>query len=292
MHLAFAAAHAPHQAPAEYLDRYRGRYDRGWDAVRAERHERQLRTGIIPPGTELPPPNPDGLPWDSLGSDERRLFARMQEAYAAMVAHTDTELGWFVGFLREVGRLDNTLIFVMSDNGASQEGGPRGSLNPTAFQNRIEQDFARNLAQKAFVDRKSPDEQGVLVALGGHAAGYVMYVKDDRLCFEYNYVGERYLLESSETVPPGRSCLEFRFEKTGDRRGTGSLLVQGKTVAEREFPQVVPWFHGWEGLDVGRDALAPVSENYDGELPYSGELEHVLIEVAPTEDEWLFEAVD
>jgi arylsulfatase len=116
-------------------------------------------------------------------------------------------------------------------------------------------------------------------------------VKDDRLHFEYNYVGERYLL-SSGPVPLGSSCLEFQFEKTGDRRGVGSILVRGKTVDQREFPAVVPWFHGWEGLDVGRDALAPVSENYDGEFPYSGDFEYVLFEVAPTEDEWLFEAVD
>lgn len=447
----------------------------------------------------------------------------MQEAYAAMLAHTDTELGRLIEFLRETGRLNNTMVFVMSDNGASQEGGPRGSLNPTAFQNRIEQDFDRNLAQldliggpkshsnypwgwaqagntpfrrykqntheggihaplvvhwpagitdaggirpqfhhvidvtptvlsvlgfeapgvyrgtpqlplhgtdlsytfadadhptrhttqyfemfghrgiwhdgwkavafhqrgtdyeddtwelfniaddwsesrdlsaehpdvlrdlieqfwveagkydvtpvddrgfaerariprpgsprtrltykyypgmahlpaaaapptmnrshriTAYVDRKSPDEEGVLVALGGHAAGYVMYVKDNRLHFEYNYVGERYHLASTETLPLGKSSLEFHFEKTGDRRGVGSVLVQGKTADEREFPRVVPWFHGWEGLDIGRDALAPVSESYDGEFPYSGSFDHILFELAPTEDDWLFEAVD
>jgi arylsulfatase A-like enzyme len=523
MHLAFAAAHAPHQAPESYLEQFRGRYDRGWDEIRRERHARQLELGILPAGTELSPRNPSVEPWDELSADQQRLFARMQEAYAAMVAHTDAELGRLVTFLRRMGRLDNTLILVMSDNGASQEGCQNGSLNPVAYQNQVEQDFEKMLAEidliggpkshsnypwgwaqasntpfrrykqntheggvhaplvvhwpvgvkerggirrqfhhviditptvlsltgvepptvyrgvsqlpvhgvdlsytfegegeptrhetqyfemfghraiwhkgwkavayhergtsydddqwelfrvdedwaecrdlsqdrpdvlremterfwaeagkydvlplddrgfadrariprpgsprlrrtftyypgmahlpaaaapptmnrshkiTAFVDRRDPTEEGVLVALGGHTSGYVMYIKGNRLCFEYNYLGRHYRIESTEDVPTGAAKLEFQFEKTGDQEGVGSLFINAASVGKCDFPRVVSYFHGFEGLDIGRDGLAPVTDSYEGEFPYSGALDKVVIEVAPSEDEGWFEVVD
>ena len=147
LQLAFASGHAPHQAPAEFMARHRGAYARGWDVVRAERHARQIDAGVIPPGTQLSPRNAGVRPWDELGDDERRLFARLQEAYAAMIEHTDTEFGRLLAFLRQVGRLENTIIVFMSDNGASQEGGQRGSLNTTAIQNGVPEDFEANLAR-------------------------------------------------------------------------------------------------------------------------------------------------
>ncbi len=138
-YMAFGATHSPHQAPPEWLDAYRGRYERGWDVVRQEWFDRQIELGIVPPGTELSPRNP-GIPaWDDLSDDERRLFARMQETFAAFLAHTDAQIGRFVEHLEQTGELDNTLIVVMSDNGASQEGGSHGVLNELTFFNRIPQ---------------------------------------------------------------------------------------------------------------------------------------------------------
>lgn len=129
LYLAFGACHWPHHVPREYIERYAGRYDAGWDAVRQQRLARQLKSGIVPPGTTLAPLNPDVKPWWEHSEDERRLFARLQETYAGFLEHTDMEIGRLVDYLERVGQLDNTLIVLLSDNGASAEGGPTGAIN-------------------------------------------------------------------------------------------------------------------------------------------------------------------
>jgi arylsulfatase A-like enzyme len=129
LYLGFGAAHWPHQVPAEHVAKYRGRYDRGWDAVRAERLEKQKQLGVVPADTDLAPRNPGVKAWDELPDDERRLFARMQEVYAAFVDHTDVHIGRLVAYLEKIGQLDNTLLVLLSDNGSSDEGGPNGSVN-------------------------------------------------------------------------------------------------------------------------------------------------------------------
>jgi arylsulfatase A-like enzyme len=129
LYLAFGATHSPHQAPQAYLDKYRGRFDAGWDVVREQWFERQKALGVIPPETQLAPRNPGVRPWAELSENERKFAARLQEAYAAFLDHTDAQIGRLVEFLRKVGRLDNTFLVVMSDNGASQEGGPTGVLD-------------------------------------------------------------------------------------------------------------------------------------------------------------------
>ena len=128
LHLAFGACHWPHHAPREYLEKYRGRYDRGWDAVREERLGRQKALGIIPPDTELAPRNPGVRAWDDLSADERRVFARMQEAYAAYLDHADAQIGRLLAFLEAIGWLDNALIVTISDNGGTPEGGAHGAV--------------------------------------------------------------------------------------------------------------------------------------------------------------------
>ncbi len=135
MYLAFGATHAPHQAPAAYLDKYRGRYDEGWDVTRQRWYDRQLELGLIPPGTELAPRNEGVEPWDDLPDNHQRLAARLQEAFAAFLDHTDDQIGRLTDELEALGQLDNTLIFVLSDNGASQEGGPFGVLHEMKFFN-------------------------------------------------------------------------------------------------------------------------------------------------------------
>ena len=115
--------------PKEYIERYSGRYDKGWEAIREERLRRQLASGLVPPGTTLAPPNPDVKPWEEHTPDARRLFARLQETYAGFLEHTDVEIGRFIDYLASVGQLDNTLIVLMSDNGASAEGGPTGAIH-------------------------------------------------------------------------------------------------------------------------------------------------------------------
>ena len=523
LYLAFATAHSPHQAPAEYLYKYRGLYDRGWDVVRAERFERQKALGIVPPETTLAPRNEGVLAWEELNADERRLAARLQEAYAAMIEHTDTEFGRLLTFLEEVGRLDNTILVFLSDNGASQEGGQFGSVNTTAIQNRVREDFAaslslideiggpgaqanypwgwaqvsncpfkrykqntheggvrdpliihwpagmaargetreqfhhviditptilslleitapavyRGVAQMplhgtdmsyTFAQAKAPttritqhfemfahrglwhkgwkavayhergssydddvwelyhldadwsechdlaqerpdklaelkerfwveagrydvlplddrgyalrarvprpgsprartrftyypgmahlpmavtpptmnrahritaylaeplgQHQGVLVALGQVSSGYVLYVKGGYLCYEYNYVGTRYRIRSHRPLRDEARLLRFVFDKTGDCQGMGRLFEGDEEVGATEFAAILPFFHGWHGLDIGRDALSPVSNDYSGEFAFTGEIARIVYDLAPTEEVMLFDPLD
>ncbi|WP_421108413.1 arylsulfatase [Streptomyces sp. NEAU-S77] len=515
LYLAFGAAHAPHQAPQEYLDKYRGRFDHGWDAERATRHARQIERGILPPGTELAPRNPGVVPFDELSDDERKLAVRLQEAYAAMLDHTDHHIGRLMEFLEQIGQMENTITILLSDNGASQEGGQKGSLNPTAFQNGIPEDLAEMVARiddigttrahanypwgwaqagntpfkrykqntheggvrcplivqwprglprtgevrqqfhhvndivptlfetlgvqapevyngipqlpihgvsmaytfgsptaptrkeaqyfemfghraiwhdgwkavafhqrgtsfdedqwelyhhdtdfsecndlarerpeqlqkmiarfwveagkydvlplddqgfayrakiprpgsprmrttftyypgmahlpiaavppvmnrahriTAHVDRATASDEGVLVSLGSISSGYVLYVKDNRLVYEYNFLGTRYTVTSEEELPTGPAELTFEFVKTGDMRGVGHLSVSGRPVGSEDIPRVLPHFLGWQGLDIGRDTLSPSSPSYEGEFAFTGTLKKVVFTVAPDEE--------
>ncbi|MGZ4734974.1 MAG: arylsulfatase, partial [Acidimicrobiia bacterium] len=136
-YLAFGATHAPHQAPDDDMAKYRGRFDAGWDVARERWFARQAELGLVPDGTELAPRNPGVEPWDELSQNQRTLAARLQEAFAAFLDHTDAQIGRFIDDLADLGELDNTLVFVLSDNGASQEGGPFGVLHEMKFFNGI-----------------------------------------------------------------------------------------------------------------------------------------------------------
>jgi arylsulfatase len=137
LYLAFGATHAPHQAPEAYLQKYRGRFDQGWDAIRDEWFARQQHLGVVPAGTDLAPRNPGVGAWEDLSEVQRRLGCRLQEAFAAFLDHTDAQIGRLVDDLTELELLDNTLILLVSDNGASQEGGPFGVLHEMKFFNGI-----------------------------------------------------------------------------------------------------------------------------------------------------------
>lgn len=139
LYLAFGACHAPHQAPREFIDKYRGRFDHGWDVERERVLERQLAAGVVPDGTELTPSNPGVKAWADLSADERTVFARMQEVYAGFLDHTDAQIGRLLAHLDATGQADNTIIAVISDNGASPEGGPAGRFNEMTFFNGIEE---------------------------------------------------------------------------------------------------------------------------------------------------------
>ena len=131
LYLAHGAVHAPLQAPAADVERHRGRYDEGWDALRQRRFERQVELGLLPEGTRLAPRNDEEgdevAPWDDLGADEQRLFARHMEVYAAMVETIDRSTGRVLAALDELGELDNTIVVFTSDNGASREGEVAGT---------------------------------------------------------------------------------------------------------------------------------------------------------------------
>ena len=128
-YLATGACHSPHQSPQEWRDRYRGHFDRGWDEWRTSALAKQQAEGLMPDHVELSE-RPDWVPaWDDLTDVERRVYARYMEAFAGYLSHTDHELGRLIDRLEAMGELDNTVVLVLSDNGASSEGGPVGSLN-------------------------------------------------------------------------------------------------------------------------------------------------------------------
>ena len=133
----FGATHAPHQAPQEYLEKYRGKFDEGWDITRDQWHRNQLKLGIIPEGTKLAPRNPGVDAWEDLPDAQKKLAARLQEAFAAFLDHTDDQIGRIINGLRNMGQLDNTILILLSDNGASQEGGPFGVMHEMKFFNGI-----------------------------------------------------------------------------------------------------------------------------------------------------------
>ncbi|WP_298281282.1 arylsulfatase [uncultured Bradyrhizobium sp.] len=147
LYVAFGATHAPHQAPKPYIDKYRGKFDAGWDVVRQQWYQRQKQLGIIPEDTELAPRNPGVKPWAELSPDEQRLALRLQEAFAGFLEHTDAQIGRLMDHLRETGELDNTLFILTSDNGASQEGGPRGMVNYSRYFNGRLEDLAESIAR-------------------------------------------------------------------------------------------------------------------------------------------------
>ncbi|HUT10056.1 MAG TPA: arylsulfatase [Thermoguttaceae bacterium] len=512
------AMHSPHHAPRQFIEKYRGRFDMGWDEARQLIITRQKQLGVIPIDADLTERPRDIPAWNELSAEERMLFARQMEAFAGQMEHVDHEVGRIVECLRRIGQLDNTLILVTSDNGASGEGGLSGSFNETyilnglqtpfdanmqhyaqwggpttyphfhagwamagntpfkyfkqivhrggiqdplivhwpngiegqgeirsqyhhiidvaptllevaglkppeqidgvpqtpydgvsfaytfndpeasnrkriqyyeMFGNRaiwadgwkavtihghrmpwdinvvipfdedvwelyhVDEDFseAHNLAaehpekleelkklfdeqawkynvyplyddmimrlarqqDRLFGDRKvftyfapgavriaekasapvknrshsittelelTGGEEGVIVACGGFTGGYTMFIKDNKLYFDYNYYNGVYYTLESPPLPAGPVELKFHFTKTGEYQGTGELFVDGEKVDEVDMPAMhVSTFSLSETFDVGQDTGTPVSTLYEGHFPFQGGLDKVVIEL-------------
>ncbi len=135
LYFATGACHSPHQAPRPWIERYRGRFDDGWDALRERIHARQLDMGVIPEGTALSPRPAWVRAWETLGDDEKEVAARFMECFAGFLSHTDAEIGRLLAFVERLGELDNTVVVLVSDNGASAEGGSEGSINDIRLSN-------------------------------------------------------------------------------------------------------------------------------------------------------------
>ena len=155
MWLCPGANHAPHHSPQEYVDKYKGKFDDGYEAYREWVLPRMIKKGLLPKGTQLTPINPlpedvanpgDMVrPWDSLNADEKKLFARMAEVYAGFSEYTDVEIGRLIEYLESSGQLENTLVFYCADNGASGEGSPNGSVNENKFFNNYPDELSENM---------------------------------------------------------------------------------------------------------------------------------------------------
>jgi arylsulfatase A-like enzyme len=206
LYYAPGACHAPHHAPREWIDRYKGRFDAGYEAMREGILARQKELGLVPPETELPPVNPIGTPetrkgpdgqpfpmldytrpWATLSAEERRLFSRFAEVYAGFLSHVDHHIGRLLDHLEESGQRDNTLILLVSDNGASGEGGPNGSVNEMKFANGAPDDLQDNLA--------------LLDELGGTQT-YNHYPNGWAMCFNTPFkMWKRYEFEGGSSDP-------------------------------------------------------------------------------------------
>ncbi len=146
VYFAPGATHAPHHVPKAWADKYKGKFDAGWDRYREEALARQLKLGLVPPGTKLAPKPADIKDWATLSADEKRLFARQMEVYAGFAEQTDHEIGRLVNAIEELGVLDNTLfVYIAGDNGASAEGGFNGTSNEMTYFNGIEDTVADQL---------------------------------------------------------------------------------------------------------------------------------------------------
>src|SRR5258707_708988 len=132
------ATHAPHHVPKEWIAKYKGQFDQGWDKVREETLARQIKLGVVPAGTKLAP-KPEAIKdWDKLSADEKRLFARQMEVFAGYGEYADFEVGRVIQAIEDLGQLDNTLVFyIVGDNGASAEGGMNGLLNEMTYFNGV-----------------------------------------------------------------------------------------------------------------------------------------------------------
>jgi arylsulfatase A-like enzyme len=135
LYFATGACHSPHQAPPEWIDRYAGRFDSGWDSLRERIFTRQLERGLFPSGTRMSA-RPHWVPaWDDLAGEDQLVAARFMECFAGFLSHADAQIGRVLDFVRQLGEWDNTLVVAVSDNGASAEGGPLGSINDVRLWN-------------------------------------------------------------------------------------------------------------------------------------------------------------
>ncbi|MDN7246350.1 arylsulfatase [Planococcus shenhongbingii] len=141
INLSFGAQHMPHQVPKEYIDAYDGVYDEGWDVIRQQRFEKQKELGVIPKDAKLAPSNPGIIPWDKISEEKKSVYTRFQETYAGFLTHTDEQIGKLLETLEETDELDNTMIVLISDNGASSIGGENGSTNQTIAYNTLTETF-------------------------------------------------------------------------------------------------------------------------------------------------------
>lgn len=186
------ANHAPHHAPQEYIDKYKGKFDDGYEAYREWVLPRMIERGILPPDTDLTEvnPMPDGTftepdrvrPWAELDDEERALFSRMAEVYAGFSEYTDAQVGRIVDYLEESGQLENTIIIYAADNGASGEGGPNGSVNEGKLMGGYPDDEAQNLAMV--------DELGSPNTYGHYPTGWARgFSTPYRMFKRYSYQG-------------------------------------------------------------------------------------------------------
>ncbi len=221
LQLSPGACHAPHQAPRDLIDRYTQEFEHGWDVERERRLAKQIDLGIVPAGTELPPRNLGVKAWTDHSPDEHRLFSRLAGAYAAMLHHFDEHLGRVIAALEHTGQLDDTIVVVLSDNGASQEGGPLGYVNAMAPFNMVRESFNDKLAR--LDDIGGPDTHS------NFPHGWAMAANTPLRMYKQNTHGggirDPLVIRTRETATSGAGELRHQFCHASDLAPTVLELI-------------------------------------------------------------------
>ena len=244
MYFATGATHAPHHAPREYIDRYRGRFDDGWDALRERTYRRQLELGVIPPGTDLAP-KPEAIPaWDSLTPDQKRLFARQMEVFAGFGEHTDHEIGRLVEALEATGEMDNTLlVFLVGDNGSSAEGGMSGLFNEMAYFNGVPETLEQQLA---VIDQLGGPEGNNHFAAGWAVAGNTPFTWTKQVASNFGGTRNGMVIHWPARITEGRGGLRSQFHHVIDVAPT---ILEATGLPEPRTVDGIPQ-HPMEGTSM------------------------------------------
>jgi arylsulfatase A-like enzyme len=183
IYFAPGATHAPHHVPKEWADKYKGKFDGGWDAYREQTLARQIKLGVVPPGTRLAPKPKAIKDWDTLTADEKRLFARQMEVFAGFAEQADHEIGRLVKAIEDLGVMDNTLfVYIAGDNGASAEGGMVGLFNEMTYFNGIQETVGDQLKN---LDRWGGPETYPHFAAGWAIAGDTPFAWSKQVASDY-----------------------------------------------------------------------------------------------------------
>jgi hypothetical protein len=270
VYFAPGATHAPHHVPKEWIAKWKGKFDQGWDKLREETLARQIKMGIVPPDTKLAPKPPAIKDWDALSADEQRLFARQAEVFAAFADYTDHEIGRMLDAFAEVGEADNTLVFyVAGDNGTSGEGGRTSLTLAEGMTGMMENAFLnvknRSKTITAEIEVPAGGANGTVLAQGGRFGGWSLYVKDGVPAYDYNFLGlQRSSVAASKPLAPGKARIRLDFAYDGGGPGKGglaTLFVNDEKVAEGRIANTqAGMFSADETADVGIDLGTPVVE--------------------------------
>ncbi len=214
MYFATGATHAPHHVGKEWIAKYQGKFDQGWDALREETLARQLELGVVPAGTKLTA-RPDEIPsWESCSPEQKRLFARQMETFAGFAEQTDYEVGRLVQTLEDMGELDNTILFyIVGDNGASAEGGPDGSYNEILALNGIVSDVSSQLAH---IDEWGGPNTFPHFSIGWAHAGNAPFQWTKQVASHFGGTRNAMVLHWPARIPNARGELRSQFHHVID----------------------------------------------------------------------------
>jgi arylsulfatase A-like enzyme len=283
IYYAAPGTHAPSQVPTEWLDKYKGKFDEGWDKYREEILARQKQLGIVPPNTRLTPKPKEMPDWDTLSDDEKKVFTRQQEIFAAYAEITDHEVGRVVRAIEDMGVMGNTLIIYITGDNGSSAGGRNGRFNSLYSYNQIPETIAGQLKHFDEFGGPHPDMTPPLgwaiadntpfayaqgnTSFGGTTNGIVVHWPA-----HINAKGEirpqyHHIIDIAPTVLEAAGLPQPKIVN-----GTPQKPIEGVSIT-------IPFIFGAETADVGEDLYSPVTDDYEkGDNKFTGKINKVTID--------------